>query len=417
MSAAAQQTREQTRTAYVSGPGEAAHQDQLRGTQSVLVLAMALYRGYGLSQAVIAVALDAGRYPSLPPVLTLVCVIAAENMVVIWLCVRRRIVRPGVVLADTAVAIAGLVAGARLTSTAGGHTWAYFMYPVSLVGSVAIGFAYRRLSAVIILTTAIAAAYIEAAVTVHHDPVWNAVPNTLSYYANTTVAWAVARYLRTVASRLDLARAGAVEHSARTAREEVRSGHARALHDRVLQTLESLARGRWITDPGLRSHLAADAAWLRAFVEGNDNTANQATDLLAGLQALVQRMALVGLHAELGSAQLREMTSDVVAAPLVAVLVEAAGEALTNVAKHAGVDHATVRAQLHPDSVEVSIADRGCGFNPSGASRGLGLRSSITARLAEAGGIATIETAPGAGTVIRLIVPRRRMPVTIPLEG
>ena len=93
-----------------------------------------------------------------------------------------------------------------------------------------------------------------------------------------------------------------------------------------------------------------------------------------------------------------------------AVLVDAAGEALTNVAKHSGARHATVRVHLHPDSVEVSVTDRGRGFDASQTPGGTGLRASIKERMAEAGGQARIESAPGAGTIIRLTAPRSTEP-------
>ena len=90
------------------------------------------------------------------------------------------------------------------------------------------------------------------------------------------------------------------------------------------------------------------------------------------------------------------------------VLLDAIGEALTNIAKHAGVGRAAVRVRLHPDTLEVTIADRGCGF--AAATTGLGLRASIRGRLAEIGGTAVIESTPGDGTLIRLAAPRTADP-------
>ncbi|MGH3627377.1 MAG: sensor histidine kinase, partial [Sciscionella sp.] len=388
----------------MSTPAASQPASGLRSAHTVMVLAMALYRGYGLTQAGIAVALDAGRYRSLAPVLLLVAALTAEDTVVIALCVRARMIRPRLVAVDTGLAMIALVVGARLVSAADGHTWMFFMYPVSLVGSIAIGFAYRRLTTVLALTTALAATYTAAAMAIHHDPGWNVLPNALSYHANTTVAWAVARYLRATGRRLDFARAEAAVRAALAAEQELRSKHSRALHDRALQTLEMLARGPWIGDHGFRAHVAADAAWLRAFVE-HDGPGTGATDLLAGLQDLVQAKALTGLHVELSSAQLRAATHPVLAAPLVPAVVDAVGEALTNVAKHAGVSHATVRARLHPGAVEISIVDHGNGFDAKATPCGIGLSTSITARITGVGGTVVIESAPGQGTLIRLTVP------------
>jgi hypothetical protein len=216
------------------------------------------------------------------------------------------------------------------------------------------------------------------------------VPNALSYFANTAVAWAVARTLRRNAQAADESRIQAIAHASSVAQHEIRARHARALHDRALQALETLARGPWITDPGLRSHVAAEAAWLRAFVE-NDDITRGSIDLVTGLQDLVQRKALVGLHVELATAALRDSGDPSIDSHIV---------------KHAGVSHATVRARLNPDTIEISIADHGRGFDPAIATTGMGLRSSITARLAELGGAATIDSSPGNGTVVRLHSPR-----------
>jgi signal transduction histidine kinase len=60
--------------------------------------------------------------------------------------------------------------------------------------------------------------------------------------------------------------------------------------------------------------------------------------------------------------------------------------------------------------VEVSVTDRGCGFDPSAVPSGTGLRASITARMTEAGGTAHIESAPGEGTIVRLTAPRGLVP-------
>jgi signal transduction histidine kinase len=231
------------------------------------------------------------------------------------------------------------------------------------------------------------------------------VPNALSYFANTAVAWAVARTLRRNAQAADESRIQAIAHASSVAQHEIRARHARALHDRALQALETLARGPWITDPGLRSHVAAEAAWLRAFVE-NDDITRGSIDLVTGLQDLVQRKALVGLHVELATAALRDSGDPSIDSHIVPVLLDAVSEALTNIVKHAGVSHATVRARLNPDTIEISIADHGRGFDPAIATTGMGLRSSITARLAELGGAATIDSSPGNGTVVRLHSPR-----------
>jgi PAS domain S-box-containing protein len=82
-------------------------------------------------------------------------------------------------------------------------------------------------------------------------------------------------------------------------------------------------------------------------------------------------------------------------------------EALTNVARHAGVQEASVRLDGRPELVELRVEDRGAGFCPesgwAGASSGLaGMRE--RARLA--GGRLRIDSAPGSGTRLTVELPR-----------
>jgi signal transduction histidine kinase len=84
-----------------------------------------------------------------------------------------------------------------------------------------------------------------------------------------------------------------------------------------------------------------------------------------------------------------------------------AQEALTNVARHAGVDNVTVRLWIEQDTLSVQVIDQGAGFDPddpliSDTSSGLvGMRE----RAVLLGGELTIESAPGAGTCLTAKLP------------
>jgi hypothetical protein len=76
-------------------------------------------------------------------------------------------------------------------------------------------------------------------------------------------------------------------------------------------------------------------------------------------------------------------------------------EALRNVARHAGVDHATL--SVASDPLRVDIVDAGRGFDPDRVpAHRRGVAESIVARMAAVGGRATVRSAPGHGTVVRL---------------
>ena len=85
-------------------------------------------------------------------------------------------------------------------------------------------------------------------------------------------------------------------------------------------------------------------------------------------------------------------------------------EALNNVARHSGTTEAWVTITSgpveQPGSVSVLVTDRGRGFDVAGTRRGIGLSQSITARLAEVGGIASVDSEPGQGTTVELRWPR-----------
>jgi signal transduction histidine kinase len=376
-------------------------------TEKILVRAAVLYRLFGLSQVALAVALDMSRYRYPAPTLGLAVAISVESIAGSLVIVRRHRLVPWMIGVDTGVSMAALVIGAALTAPAYGHTWVFFMYPFSLVSSVAIGLAYRRPGSVLGLTACLAGTYVAAALGLHHDLAWNVLPNTGSYFANTVVAWAVARYVRGAGARLDETSAQAVDKAAALAAERERLRHARILHDRVLQTLETLAHGNWIRDPAIRARVSAEAAWLRGLVEGFVTGGDD--DLATGLQQLIRDRTAQGLHVQFNGTQLLELgdARSCLAPAAAHALVEAAGEALTNVAKHSGAGSALMRVTVTADRLAVSVLDHGCGFDVTTAPRGLGLRESIQARLREVGGDARVESAPEAGTFVELSVPRQ----------
>lgn len=80
-------------------------------------------------------------------------------------------------------------------------------------------------------------------------------------------------------------------------------------------------------------------------------------------------------------------------------------EAITNALKHSGARHLRVTARGRDADVEIRIEDDGCGFNPSQFSAGLGL-ANMRARAQRIGARLTIQSQPGMGTNVRLLIPR-----------
>jgi hypothetical protein len=79
----------------------------------------------------------------------------------------------------------------------------------------------------------------------------------------------------------------------------------------------------------------------------------------------------------------------------------AAAEALENVVRHAETARAKVTLRDRGDVVMVTVSDDGRGFDAAEVpDTTFGLREDLAGRIAAAGGTASVESAPGAGTVV-----------------
>lgn len=171
---------------------------------------------------------------------------------------------------------------------------------------------------------------------------------------------------------------------------------AARVHDSVLQTLTLIQRRA--DDPAEVARLAraeerALRSWLYAPVGASGSLGAALSEVVATTE--------VDYDARIDLVTVGEAMVD----DRMAALVAATREAVVNAAKHAGAP-ATVYAEVDEQQVEVNVRDRGCGFDQSavGADRH-GVRESIVARMDAVGGSATVRTAPGEGTEVRLVLP------------
>jgi signal transduction histidine kinase/phage shock protein PspC (stress-responsive transcriptional regulator) len=188
----------------------------------------------------------------------------------------------------------------------------------------------------------------------------------------------------------------AERHSA--IRAEERAAMAARVHDSVLQTLTLIQRRA--DDPAEVARLAraeerALRSWLYAPVGGSGSLGAALAEVVATTEADYDaRIELVTV-------------GDAVVDDRIAAVVAATREALVNAAKHADAP-ATVYAEVDEDQVEVNVRDRGRGFDPDAVDPDRhGVRQSIVARMAAVGGSATVRSAPGEGTEVRLVLPMR----------
>ncbi|WP_286990800.1 ATP-binding protein [Thermomonospora sp. CIF 1] len=87
--------------------------------------------------------------------------------------------------------------------------------------------------------------------------------------------------------------------------------------------------------------------------------------------------------------------------------LQAAREAMVNAAKYSGAPSVSVYAEVEGENVAIFVRDRGKGFNLDAVPDDrMGVRGSIIGRMERNGGKATVRTAPGEGTEVRLEMTR-----------
>ena len=209
-------------------------------------------------------------------------------------------------------------------------------------------------------------------------------------------------------------RQAALEAERTVAEERVRI--ARELHDVVAHTLSliivqsevmrtNLADEQHRASAGAIAELGRDAmAELHRTLEllrGGDELAERAPrPALSDLQQLAVQSRAGGLDVELGI----EGTLRPLPASFELCAYRIVQEALTNVRRHAGTAHATVRVCFGADALEVSIEDDGASAPAAAASAGHGLRG-MRERAAMLGGVVNAGPREQGGYRVSAILP------------
>ncbi len=129
------------------------------------------------------------------------------------------------------------------------------------------------------------------------------------------------------------------------------------------------------------------------------------TDLGAGLARMAAEIKdFFGLEAQIDTGGTR-VTLDKNTS---AIIFRCTKELLVNVAKHAGVKSADVGISHYGDKAHLVVSDAGRGFDPASLDQSLKTKYglfSIRERIEHIGGSMRIESAPGKGTKVMLIIP------------
>ena len=182
-------------------------------------------------------------------------------------------------------------------------------------------------------------------------------------------------------------------------RADERTDVAAHLHDSVLQTLALIQRTE---DPKRMVTLArAQERDLRNWLYGpkNDDSELSLRQAIEDTASDVEGMHDVPVEVVVvGDMPLNDSG---------VALVAAAGEAMTNAAKHSGAGKVSVFSEVRDDEAEIFVTDQGKGFDVDAIPEGRhGIKDSLVARMKRHGGESEITSEPGEGTEVRLTLPR-----------
>ncbi len=200
------------------------------------------------------------------------------------------------------------------------------------------------------------------------------------------------------------------------AAEQARARWARELHD---QTLQGLAGARMVLAAGLARddpdalrraaetadlHIGTEARSLRDLITELRPAALDDLGLGPAIESLAKRQAAAAGFAldvslEFGGCERPREIED--------AIYRIVQEALSNVARHAGAEQATLEVRQLPQRVEVTVQDDGCGFVPGGPSEGFGLIG-MRERADLLGGELTLSSARGGPTRVTAVLPLPR---------
>ncbi len=209
--------------------------------------------------------------------------------------------------------------------------------------------------------------------------------------------------LRAAAASVDEAQATALEgyaHAVRAHAMEAERVRVDAIvHDSVLTTLLYAARADTPEAQRLAATMASNAiGHLRdaALVSPDDGSAVRVTALAQTMREAIEQLE--------GGFEITASRLGTRSIPAVVAegLKSAALQASVNSINHAGDGVTrTVRITSSEGGVQITVADDGRGFDPAQVpSERLGVRVSIIELIANLGGVAQVESAPGAGTTV-----------------
>jgi signal transduction histidine kinase len=196
-----------------------------------------------------------------------------------------------------------------------------------------------------------------------------------------------------------------VEERSERIRSDERAEMAAHLHDSVLQTLAMIQRS---SSPQEMTSLARGQerelrAWLYRRTNGPVDRPPPGGLLSAAVDDAAARIERLH-HVPVETVMVGEAPMD----ERLRALIDAAGEAMNNAARHSGATSIAVYCEVGAEAVNLYVRDEGRGFDPTRVPVDRhGISHSIRARMERAGGAARITSEPSEGTEVHLRMPRR----------
>ena len=366
------------------------------GVEMALVWAFLGIRAFVLIQAAVAVAAGSlSRSDDQPLDATLLGLVAIESLLLGRWLVQRRSLLPlqWPVAADITLSVLVLALAPAYVPAAGRvDSWTFWAYPVTLGTSLLVGAALVSLRHVLAVSIVMATAYAAVvAIPLFSDAAlrMTAAVNSLAFPGFALVAFLVSRFVRDLASAAD---------GARKRVAELEHDRSRALvHDLLVYLrLDRFAQADDHTREVMIAQAQVKHQQMRSYVDGS-----------GGARSLEERVrAVLTLHPGLAVNPQIDASRDVrLPEDALEQLERALDTALANVEQHAPGANVELYVRSEPDHVIVTVRDDGPGFEAATARQGFGIGQVLGRQLAGVGGTGAVESSPGAGTVVRIVVP------------
>jgi signal transduction histidine kinase len=366
------------------------------GVELALVWAFLGLRAFVLAQAAVAVAagsLSRSDNPQLDA--ALLGAMAVESLLLGRWLIRRRSMLPfrWPIAADFGLSVSVLaLAPAYIPAVGRINGWTIWAYPVALSTTLLVGTALASLAQALAVSGALSVAYAAAvAVPLFGDPAlrMTTVVNATTFPGFAVLAFLVSRFIRELASGADAVRKRIAE---------LEQDRSRALiHDLLVYLrLDRFAQADDETRAVMIAQAQAKHEQMRSYVDGTGGT--------PGLPARID--AVLRLHPGLPVSSQVEVGPDVqLTAETLEQLEHALDTALANAEQHAPGANVVLSVRSVTDHLSVTVRDDGPGFNAANTQQGFGISEILGRQLAGVGGTGVVESSPGTGTLVRIMVP------------